>query len=115
MGGRAAEVAREPAADVLEQAAELLSGSVAVLTGAGISTDSGIPDYRGAGAPKRTPMTIQQFLAAESFRKRYWAGSYLGGRGSSRLRRTRATSRSPTSRPPGGSPVSSPRTSTACT
>ena len=78
MGGRAAEVAGEPAADVLDQAAELLSGTVAVLTGAGISTDSGIPDYRGDGAPKRTPMTIQQFLAGESFRKRYWAGSYLG-------------------------------------
>jgi NAD-dependent SIR2 family protein deacetylase len=78
MGGRATEVAREPDADVLEQAAELLAGTVAVLTGAGISTDSGIPDYRGDGAPKRTPMTIQQFLAADSFRKRYWAGSYLG-------------------------------------
>jgi NAD-dependent SIR2 family protein deacetylase len=78
MGGRATEVAGEPAADVLEQAAELLSGTVAVLTGAGISTDSGIPDYRGDGAPKRTPMTIQQFLASESFRQRYWAGSYLG-------------------------------------
>lgn len=78
MGGRAAEIAGEPTADVLDQAAELLSGTVAVLTGAGISTDSGIPDYRGDGAPKRTPMTIQQFLAGESFRKRYWAGSYLG-------------------------------------
>jgi NAD-dependent SIR2 family protein deacetylase len=78
MGGRATEVAREPAADVLERAAELLSGTVVVLTGAGMSTDSGIPDYRGDGAPKRTPMTIQQFLAAESFRQRYWAGSYLG-------------------------------------
>jgi NAD-dependent SIR2 family protein deacetylase len=78
MGGVAAGVAREPATDEVERAAELLSGRIAVLTGAGISTDSGIPDYRGEGAPKRTPMTIQQFLAGESFRKRYWAGSYLG-------------------------------------
>ncbi|MGN6444948.1 NAD-dependent protein deacetylase [Amnibacterium sp.] len=78
MGGAAAGIAQQPAADVLEQAAELLTGTVAVLTGAGISTDSGIPDYRGEGAPKRTPMTIQQFLSAESFRQRYWAGSYLG-------------------------------------
>lgn len=78
MGGATVEAARTPSSDVVEQAAGLLRGSVAVLTGAGISTDSGIPDYRGDGAPKRTPMTIQQFLAGEAFRQRYWAGSYLG-------------------------------------
>ncbi|WP_375407103.1 NAD-dependent protein deacetylase [uncultured Amnibacterium sp.] len=78
MGGRAERNAESADADQLDRAAELLSGTVAVLTGAGISTDSGIPDYRGEGAPKRSPMTIQQFLAGESFRRRYWAGSYLG-------------------------------------
>lgn len=68
-------------ASVVDDAAELLSGRrVAVLTGAGVSTDSGIPDYRGEGAPRRSPMTIQQFLADERSRKRYWAGSHLGWR-----------------------------------
>ncbi|WP_210481440.1 Sir2 family NAD-dependent protein deacetylase [Naasia sp. SYSU D00948] len=70
-----------PSAAELDEAAALLRGrTVAVLTGAGMSTDSGIPDYRGAGAPKRTPMTVQQFLSGPEFRRRYWAGSHLGWR-----------------------------------
>ncbi|GAB3131716.1 Sir2 family NAD-dependent protein deacetylase [Marisediminicola antarctica] len=65
----------------LAAAVEVLAGrTVAVLTGAGVSTDSGIPDYRGAGALPRNPMTFQQFIKDPEYRKRYWAGSHLGWR-----------------------------------
>lgn len=62
--------------------AELLAGRrIALLTGAGISTDSGIPAYRGEGSRTRSdPMTIDRYLGDEAARRRYWVGGHLGWR-----------------------------------
>jgi NAD-dependent SIR2 family protein deacetylase len=58
------------------------AGNVLVLSGAGLSTESGIPDYRGpTGLARRaTPMTYQTFTASAAARRRYWARSHLGWR-----------------------------------
>ncbi|MET0692675.1 MAG: Sir2 family NAD-dependent protein deacetylase [Propionibacteriaceae bacterium] len=67
--------------DPLVEAARLLIGRRWVaLTGAGMSTDSGIPDYRGPTSIRATPMQYGEFVGSEASRRRYWARSYLGWR-----------------------------------
>ncbi|QBI18582.1 NAD-dependent protein deacetylase [Egibacter rhizosphaerae] len=72
MHGQSTKV--EALADVLSQ------GEILILTGAGISTDSGIPDYRDPDGRARNtaPMTFQRFVACPEERRRYWARSHVG-------------------------------------
>ncbi|QTR04263.1 NAD-dependent protein deacetylase [Saccharothrix algeriensis] len=58
------------------------AGGAVVLSGAGLSTESGIPDYRGeAGSLRRhSPMTYDEFTGSAAGRRRYWARSHLGWR-----------------------------------
>src|SRR5690348_17009746 len=65
----------------MDALAELVAGGgVVILSGAGLSTESGIPDYRGpSGSLRRqTPMTYQTFTRDAAARQRYWARSHLG-------------------------------------
>jgi NAD-dependent SIR2 family protein deacetylase len=63
----------------IETARERIVGKrVFVLTGAGLSTDSGIPDYRGEGRVAKHPMTFDIFMGSDLAQKRYWSRSYVG-------------------------------------
>lgn len=67
-------------ASVAEVVALLGGKRLFVLGGAGVSTESGIPDYRGPASRVRppNPMRYAQFVGSEAARRRYWARSFVG-------------------------------------
>ncbi|SLM90517.1 Sir2 family NAD-dependent protein deacetylase [Brachybacterium nesterenkovii] len=80
------------APEVVDEALAVLrrASPAAVLTGAGMSTGAGLPDYRGADAVPRSPMTIQEFTGSDLARRRYWARATVGWSHFTRARPGRA-------------------------
>jgi NAD-dependent SIR2 family protein deacetylase len=77
---RAEQPTARTAGSEMSRLAELVgSGGCVVLSGAGLSTESGIPDYRGPDGTRRvTPMQYAEFTGSSGARQRYWARSYIG-------------------------------------
>ncbi len=79
--GPAPETAAPAQAAEVQALARFIAGNrPVVLAGAGCSTESGIPDYRGAGARgrDRRPVLYQEFVRSPEARARYWARSSAG-------------------------------------
>lgn len=82
----ASAYAPSSSSSLLDHAAKLshffeIFSNMVVITGAGISTNSGIPDYRGPQGSYRMghkPITHQEFVGDVNYRKRYWARSIMG-------------------------------------
>lgn len=70
----------DPPAALLELCELMVRQPLLVLTGAGISTPSGIPAYRDKEGVRhgRAPMTYQEFIGSAAARRRYWARSMIG-------------------------------------
>ncbi len=76
----APEAARRASPNEIRQlVSELSRGNVLIITGAGLSTESGLRDYRSPGREmRRTPMHAQDFANNASSRRKYWARSFAG-------------------------------------
>src|SRR5699024_98511 len=77
--GRVRPAASHPDEAIIDVLADRHTASDwAVLTGAGMSTDSGVPDYRDPDAAQRSPTTSQTFLARVHQCSSYSARSWIG-------------------------------------
>ena len=79
-GARADPADRAEHADLTALVDLIGRGSALIVSGAGISTGSGIPDYRGPDGQQREdrPMTIDRFLSSPDEQRAYWARSHVG-------------------------------------
>ena len=71
-----AELLDRLAAVVVDAKRPLREKGLLVVTGAGISTESGIPDYRSPGRPEYRPLQHNEFVKQADVRRRYWARSF---------------------------------------